>query len=174
MKRNLAITGTCVLWLAAIVIANLTLAKWGPKAIVPNAMILVGLDLILRDRLADWWGTTRWTKMGLLILAGGLLSYWVNRDAKTIAIASMIAFASAEVVEAVIYHGLRKERWLDRAPRAAMVGAAVDSIVFIWIAFGFDWSLSLTQFCAKVAGAVLWAWVIYHLLPPPSTAPERA
>jgi hypothetical protein len=28
-----------------------------------NAFALIGLDLITRDRLADFWGTTRWAKV---------------------------------------------------------------------------------------------------------------
>ena len=171
--RALKIGALIALYLAAIVAANLTLTHWGPSAIIPNAFFLIGLDLITRDRLADFWGTTRWAKMLLLIAAGGALSYWLNADAAKIAVASTVSFAAAELVEAVAYHVLRRQRWAERAPKAALLGAAVDSIVFPTLAFGaFVFSTSFSQFAAKVAGALVWTWVVGRLLPPPSMAPE--
>lgn len=173
--KHLKITGLVALFLAAIVVANLTLTAWGPSAIIPNAFFLIGLDLITRDRLADFWGTTRWAKMIALIATGGLLSYWLNRNAVTIAEASVIAFSAAELCEAVFYHLLRRQRWVERAPKAALVGAAVDSVLFPTIAFGvFAFSTTFAQFAAKLAGALVWTWVVAKLLPPPSAAPEVA
>lgn len=173
--RSLKIAALVALFLAAIVVANLTLTAWGPSAIIPNAFFLIGLDLVTRDRLADFWGTTRWAKMLLLIVAGGALSYWLNADAAMIAKASVIAFAAAELVEALAYHLLRHQRWAERAPKAALFAAAVDSIVFPTLAFGgFVFATSFAQFAAKLAGALVWTWVIGVLMPPPSMAPEAA
>ena len=69
------------LYLAAIVAANVITARFGPTASIYNAFALIGFDLITRDRLADFWGTTRWVKMALLILTGALLSYLATPDA---------------------------------------------------------------------------------------------
>ena len=171
--RALKIGALCAAFLAAIVIANLTLTKWGPVMILPNAFVLIGLDLATRDRLADLWGTRRVGKMALLIALGGLLSWYVNRSALTIAEASAISFAAAEIVNAVAYHLQRHRPWTERAPRAAVFGAAVDSIVFPTLAFGvFSFTTSFGQFCAKLAGALVWAWLIGSLMPPPVVAPE--
>jgi uncharacterized PurR-regulated membrane protein YhhQ (DUF165 family) len=170
--RRIKITVLVAAFLAAIVVANLTLTHWGPSAIIPNAFFLIGLDLVTRDRLADFWGTTRWAKMLLLIGAGGALSYWVNADAAKVAVASMIAFSAAELVEAVAYHLLRRQTWTERAPKAAVIGALVDSIVFPTLAFGaFVFATSFAQFAAKVGGAFVWTIVIAKLMPPPSMAP---
>lgn len=175
MSERLKIAALVLAFLGAIVAANLSLTHWGPSAIVPNAFVLIGLDLVTRDRLADFWGTRRWSRMLLLIAAGGLLSWWVNRSAATIAEASAVSFAAAECCEAVAYHLLRRQRWTDRAPRAATVGAIVDSVVFPTLAFGaFAFGTSLTQFAAKLAGAVVWTWIVGALLQPPATAPESA
>lgn len=161
-------------FLAAIIAANLTLTHFGPGWILPNGFFLIGLDLITRDRLSDFWGTTRWKKMALLIAAGGALSYWLNRHAATIAVASVVAFCAAELVEATVYHILRKQPWRDRAPKAALFGAIVDSIVFPTLAFGvFSFTISFGQFCAKLAGAVFWTWAVVWLMPAPSVAPAR-
>ncbi len=175
MTRRIQIALLIAAYLAAIVTANLALIHWGPSAIIPNAFFLIGLDLVTRDRLADFWGTTRWAKMALLIAAGGVLSYWVNRDAAQIALASTISFAMAEGGEALVYHLLRRSPWGERAPRAALVGAAIDSIVFPTLAFGtFVFATSFAQFAAKLAGAVVWTWVIGRLSQPPTEAPEIA
>jgi uncharacterized PurR-regulated membrane protein YhhQ (DUF165 family) len=110
-----------------------------------------------------------------LIAAGGAISYYVNRHAATIAEASVISFAAAEICEAIAYHVLRRQRWIERAPKAALIGAVVDSVTFPTLAFsGFVFATSFDQFVAKLAGAVVWTWLIARLIPPPSMAPEVA
>jgi hypothetical protein len=173
VMRSLKIAALVAVFLAAIVVANLTLTHWGPSAIIPNAFFLIGLDLVTRDRIADLTGTKRWQFMLPLIAVGGALSYWLNRDAAQIALASVVAFSCAELGEAVFYHFLRKRPWIERAPKAATVGAVIDSLLFITIAFGFSFSTSFAQFAAKVAGAVVWTWAIARFMPPPSMAPAQ-
>src|SRR6516165_388022 len=171
-SRRLQIAGLVAVWLGAIVAANLTLTHWGPGWILPNAFFLIGLDFITRDRLADFWGTTRFAKMAVLIAAGGALSYWLNDDAAKIAVASTISFCAAELVEAVSYHVLRHQQWEDRAPKAALTAAIVDSILFPTLAFGtFVFTVSFGQFCAKLAGATFWTWIVARSITPPTVAP---
>jgi uncharacterized PurR-regulated membrane protein YhhQ (DUF165 family) len=164
MKR-LQIAGLIGMYLAAIVAANLIITRYGPEASIVTAFFFIGLDLCTRDALASWWGTTRWQKMALLILAGSALSYLVNRNAVTIAEASAIAFASSEVAEAVLYHLVRKRPWVERANIAAILGAAIDSVVFVTIAFGFSWQIVTAQSFAKLAGCFVWSLLIVWLLP---------
>ena len=173
MKQAVLVT----VFLAAVVVANLITTHVGAPAIPYVAFGLIGLDLITRDRLSDVWGTTRWPKMLALILVGGAISYWFNRDAATIAVASTIAFLGSEALEAVAYHLMRRLPWSARAPRAAMVGAIADSVLFVTIAFGFNFEVVFLQVCAKVAGAVFWTWVLSVTRPPvvaPEIAPEGA
>jgi hypothetical protein len=156
------------LYLAAIITANLLTARYGPTASVYNAFFLIGLDLITRDRLADFWGTTRWAKMSLLILTGSAVSYLITPDARSIAQASAISFACAETVEALLYHLLRHREWVQRANAAAWLGAAIDSLIFPTLAFGgLIWSTSMGQFTAKTAGALMWSTVIVRVRPAP-------
>lgn len=173
--RPLKIGVLVALFLAAIVAANITLTHqtFGPETLFVNAFALIGLDFITRDRLADFWGTSRWLKMGLLIAAGGALSYWLNADAAKIAVASTVSFAAAEAGEAVVYHLLRRRPWLERAPKAAIVAAVVDSVVFPTMVFGFDFGTSFTQFAVKLGGAAFWALVISRTLVG-SSVPELA
>jgi queuosine precursor transporter len=153
-------------YLAAIVVANLITARYGPAASIYNAFALIGLDLITRDRLADFWGTTRWAKMALLIAAGSALSYLIAQDARSVAEASAISFACAETGEGLVYHLLRHRQWVERANTSAWLGAAIDSLVFPTLAFGgLVWSTSVGQFTAKTAGALLWSALIVHVRP---------
>lgn len=150
------------LYLVAIVAANLTTAHFGVSASYFNAFAFIGLDLVAKDGLQDaWQGRHLVVKMALLVATGSLVSYLLNRNAGTIAVASFVAFAAALSVDAVVYQFLRKKSWLIRSNGSNIPGAAVDSIVFPTIAFGgFAWGVTLLQFACKVAGGVVWSFVI--------------
>ncbi len=167
------------IYLAAIVVANLTVAAFGPSVTIINAFWLIGLDLTVRDRLHDGWEGRglRW-RMAALIGAGGLISYVLNANAGQIAIASTVAFTLAATADGIVYWALgRRTVWndgwpnhgwvapfshLERVNGSNIAGAAVDSILFPLIAFGpFPglWIIVLGQFAAKVGGGFLWSIV---------------
>ena len=80
-------------YLVAIVSANLIIGWLGPKSSPFIAFFLIGLDLSLRDKLHELWhGKQLVLKMGAVILAGGALSYLINRNIANIALGSSIAF----------------------------------------------------------------------------------
>jgi queuosine precursor transporter len=149
-------------YFAAIVGANLSVAHFGPWISPLNSFLLIGLDLALRDRLHDdWRGRGLWPRMGLLIGGAGLVSYLLNPAAGHIAVASVVAFCAAGVVDALLYHCLRHRPYLQRSNGSNVGGAAVDSILFPTIAFGaFLPGIVALQFAAKVGGGALWAWVL--------------
>jgi hypothetical protein len=149
-------------YLAAIVAANLLAAEFGPAITIWNAFFLIGLDLTTRDRLHDRWdGRQLALRMAGLIAAGGLISWVINRDAGPIALASVVAFTLAATCDALVYYRFRERPWLERANASNVVGAAVDSVVFPWLAFGalLPW-VTLGQFLAKVGGGFLWSLVL--------------
>ena len=156
--NRLALIG---LYLAAIVAANLSVERWGVEAAIYNAFFLIGLDLVTRDALHDLWREHLARNMAALIVAGSALSYLVNRDTARIALASCVAFGAASLVDAVVYHLRRDRPWLERVNTSNLGGAAVDSVIFPWIAFGsFTWAVVFGLFCAKVAGGVVWALIL--------------
>lgn len=147
----------CGVYAAAMTIANLLVATFGPAVTPINAFVLIGLDLALRDwlhvRLKTW-------QMGSLIAATGLLTYALNPAAEMIAIASAVAFTGAAVVDWSVFSRLRGS-WLFRANGSNVTGAAVDSMLFPTIAFGALMPhIVLAQFAAKVAGGAVWAYAI--------------
>lgn len=152
-----------IVYLAAIVAANLAVATFGPGSVIWVAFLFVGLDLTLRDALDDQWHG-RPGPMAVLIAAGGVISYAVNRDAGIIAIASTVAFAAAAAADWLVYHILERYPRFSRVMGSNTVSAAVDSLLFPTIAFGaFLPLIVLGQFTAKVAGGAVWYGVLRAL-----------
>lgn len=153
------------MYLVAIVAANLLITHLGPGVAVINAFLFIGLDLTARDRLHDGWhGQGLVWKMALLIGAGSALSYLLNRNTGPIAMASFIAFALAGVADSVSYHALGNRARLLRVNGSNLASAAVDSIVFPALAFGFPlmFGVMAGQFVAKVGGGFMWSLILGH------------
>jgi hypothetical protein len=151
-----------LLYLAAIVVANLTVAALGPAALYVNAFVLIGLDLSCRDRLHDSWRRQGlgW-KMGLLILTGSCLSWLLSPTAGRVASSSLVAFALAATGDALVYQLLHQQTYLVRSNGSNVVGAMVDSLAFPTLAFGeFNVVTSMLQFSAKFLGGFLWSLLL--------------
>lgn len=152
----MALTFAILAYAAAMTLANLSIAYFGPASIPINAFVLIGLDLALRDLLHV--RLTRW-QMALLIVSAGMLTYGFNADAGRIAVASSCAFMLAAIADWLTFSRL-KGSWMYRSNVSNTVGAAVDSLVFPALAGWFDPITVGTMFLAKVAGASLWSWAL--------------
>jgi len=156
-----------ITYLLAIVLANLSVAYWGPISTPFNAFVLVAFDLASRDALHErWerygkWGL--WWRMLCLIGTGGLLSWLLNAGAGRVAIASIIAFVAAGLVDAVVYAGLkaRGKGRVIRANGSNVLSAITDSLVFVGVAFGWPiiWWAALGQILAKICGGAVWTYI---------------
>lgn len=150
------------LYLAGVVLANLSVAAFGPWVSILNAGLFIGLDLTTRDVLHQRWRHHLVLRMAGLIAAGGALSWLLNRDAGRIALASTVAFCAAGVVDSVVFHLLRGRSYLVRVNGSNLPSATVDSVIFPAIAFGgFVWWITLGQLVAKVAGGYLWSRILH-------------
>ena len=149
-----------VIYIAALVVANLLVAWLGPWFSPINAFVLIGLDLSLRDKLHEQWENDRLLlKMGGLIAVASGVSYLLNPAAGSIALASFVAFALAMTADTIVYHYLRDKPWLIRSNGSNVAGAAVDSITFPTIAFGgLMPEIVAIQFLAKVFGGSVWSY----------------
>lgn len=152
-----------LVYLGAIVAANLTTAAFGPSWSIVNSFLLIGLDLSTRDALHDRWrGRMLWPRMLALVLAGGVISFVLGAGA--IAVASSVSFVLASLADAVVYHLIRTRPFLVRANVSNLAGAAVDSVVFPTLAFGGLLPvIVVAQFAAKVAGGLVWSLVLNAL-----------
>jgi hypothetical protein len=163
MKDNFLSVSIFVL---AIVLANISTAYFGPKAIPVNAFLLIGLDLSLRDKLHDRWdGNRLWLKMFTMISLGGYLSFLTCRDSEVIAVASCVAFTASSFGDAITYHIFRTAPYAYRVNISNAVGAAVDSALFPLLAFGsYAPGVVVGQFVAKTLGGGVWSMILPLML----------
>lgn len=151
------------LYLIAIVLANLSVTWFGPSVTIINAFLFIALDLTTRDALHErWHGLNLWRNMALLIFSGSVLSALLNWNATPIAVASFVAFACAGIVDALVYLALGDQARLVKMNGSNLVSAAVDSLIFPALAFGFPlmWSIVIGQFVAKVIGGAVWSVIL--------------
>lgn len=150
-----------IVYLAAIVAANLSIAAFGPAVAPLNAFLLIGLDLSARDRLHEQWRGNVLPRMAALIAAGSLLSWLLNRNAGPIALASFLAFGGAAIADTLVYAALGRSGWLTRANSSNAVSAVVDSLIFVPTAFGaLLWPVIVMQVVAKIIGGFCWSWAL--------------
>lgn len=135
----------------------------GPWVTPINGFIFIGLDITSRDALHDAWHRKGlvW-KMGLLIATGSVLSWLLNRNAGRIALASFVAFAAASIVDALVYHVLRRRSRFERVNWSNLASGTVDSVIFPALAFGWPPNMEIVygMSTAKVAGGLFWSLVL--------------
>lgn len=114
--------------------ANWAIEQFGfvtvfPGIMAPAAVFFAGAAFTLRDLLHE-----RSPKLVVAaILAGAACSYFI---APAFALASATAFLLSEAADFGIYTPLRKKHWLPAVAASNAVGLVVDSVLFLWLAFG--------------------------------------
>ena len=124
----------------------------------PSGVLMVGAALVLRDQVQEHLGT-RWSLVGILF--GAILSYLLADP--FIALASIVAFGISELVDFAAYTYLRKRGRALAVAVSGLVGAIMDSIAFLYIAFG---SLAYVegQIFGKLVVSLLAAIVIKYAI----------
>jgi len=151
-----------IVYILAIIAANMLVYKFGPSVTAINAFFLIGLDLSLRDQIHESIGNDFVKiKMALIVASAGILSYAINPGSGVIAIASCAAFVLSGVADSVVYQINASKKFIFKSNYSNIAGAAVDSVVFPIIAFGSVMPMvTAEQFVAKVAGGALFSIVI--------------
>lgn len=98
--------------------------------VAPAGVYFAGLAFGLRDVVHDALGRRA---VFACIAAGGLVSVGVS---PVFAFASATAFVVSELADLAVYEPLRERRWAVAAFASNIVGAVVDSALFLWLAFG--------------------------------------
>lgn len=136
--------------------------------LAPAGVYFAGLSFGLRDALHEVAGKAwRWWVFSAIAL-GCLLAYHLGDAFQiptghvSLALASAIAFGLSESADLLIYAPLRERHWPRAVVASNIVGALVDSAVFLWLAFG-----SLNFFWGQVGGktlmvlpAILLVWLV--------------
>jgi queuosine precursor transporter len=102
-----------------------------PGLMAPSGVLMIGAALVLRDAVQQLLGI-RWAFFA--IACGVLLSVLVAPPA--LVIASATAFAIAELLDLSVYTPLRRRNLSLAVLASGVVGAAADSAIFLWLAFG--------------------------------------
>ncbi len=123
-----------------------------PGILAPSGVLMIGLALILRDLVQRRLGK-RWTLGAILV--GAALSGLVAPGA--LVIASATAFLLSELADFAVYTPLAKRRLILAVVASSVVGLIIDSIAFLYLAFG-----SLDFLLGQVIGK---GWMVLFAIP---------
>jgi queuosine precursor transporter len=111
----------------------------------PSGVLLVGLALVLRDLVQRRLGLA-WAFGAILI--GGAISGLIAP--KALVIASVTAFLLSELADLMVFTPLQKRGLVVAATVSSIVGLAIDSLIFLYLAFG-----SLDFIAGQIVGKAL-------------------
>lgn len=156
--RRLTILAASIGFVTTVYFANWLVNRYGPirvwptELLAPAGVYVVGLAFLLRDTCQRLGG--QWLALGLIAVGTGLTFLFV--DAR-LAEASAAAFAASEIIGLAIFLTFGGNSGGPVILGAAVVAAsaaaaAVDSVLFLWIAFGRD---GLTFFEGQMVAKVM-------------------
>lgn len=126
-----------------------------PGMMAPSGVLLIGAALALRDALQEAAGRT-WVLA--CVVTGAAVSLAVSPPA--LALASAAAFLLSELADWAVYDRLRRRALWGAVLASGLVGAALDSLLFSYLAFGaVKWApgLIVAKLYASAALAAWWA-----------------
>lgn len=123
-----------------------------PGVMAPSGVMMIGIALVLRDVVQRLMGGA-WA-LGA-ILAGAFLSFLVAPP--SLVIASGLAFLISELADFAVYTPLQRRGLLRAVIASSSVGLVVDSVVFLYIAFG-----NMDYLAGQVIGK---AWALLFAYP---------
>lgn len=123
-----------------------------PGILAPSGVLMVGAALVLRDLVQRRLGI----EFGLgAIVAGAAISAGIAPP--SLVLASATAFLLSELADFAVYTPLARRRLVLAVVASSAVGLVVDSIVFLWLAFG-----SLEFLLGQIIGK---AWMVLVAVP---------
>jgi uncharacterized PurR-regulated membrane protein YhhQ (DUF165 family) len=102
-----------------------------PGLMAPSGVMMIGFALVLRDLVQRRLGVG--VSAGA-ILVGSAISALLAPPA--LVIASATAFFLSELADLAVYTPLARRRLVAAVVASSLCGLVVDSIVFLWLAFG--------------------------------------
>jgi uncharacterized PurR-regulated membrane protein YhhQ (DUF165 family) len=149
-----------LLYLAALVSANLAITEFREIAFYLVGFLLIPLDMILRDILHERWRDNNITlRMGGLIVLGGFITWLFNHETLQVAIASVSAFATSMTVNALVYQGMLNFTRFTRMNTSNLFASIADSAVFCLLFFGWDPMIVVVQSLIKFSGGFLFTLI---------------
>jgi uncharacterized PurR-regulated membrane protein YhhQ (DUF165 family) len=123
-----------------------------PNLLAPSGVVMIGIALVLRDLVQRRLGVG---VAAIAILAGAAISAFLAPPA--LVIASALAFLLSELADLAVYTPLARRGLVAAVVASSLVGLVVDSVVFLWLAFG-----SLDFLAGQIVGK---AWMVLLSIP---------
>jgi queuosine precursor transporter len=142
MNTGKLFAALAVAYVGLVVVANWLASKWVigvpfTNLVAPAGFLAIGAVLVIRDWLQQLRGLGY--AIPLMLVAGaasyaaGFVFGWTSLQ--TIAVASVVAFLVSETVEAVLFTPIRNRSLTAGVALSATVANAIDSALFIWLAW---------------------------------------
>ena len=123
-----------------------------PGLMAPSGVLMIGIALVLRDLVQRRLGV----EFGIAaIVAGAAIS--AGLAPRSLVIASAAAFLLSEFADFAVYTPLARRRLVLAVVASSILGLVVDSIVFLWLAFG-----SLDFLVGQIVGKL---WMVLLAIP---------
>lgn len=123
-----------------------------PNLMAPSGVLMVGAALVLRDLVQRRLGLG--AAVAAILIGAGISGLIAPLSLVT---ASATAYLLSEFADLAVYTPLQERRFVSAVIASSVVGLIVDSIVFLWLAFG-----SLEFLAGQVVGK---AWMVLLSLP---------
>jgi uncharacterized PurR-regulated membrane protein YhhQ (DUF165 family) len=123
-----------------------------PQLMAPSGVLMIGAALVLRDLVQRRLGV----EFGIAaIVCGAAIS--AGLAPPSLVIASASAFILSEFADFAVYTPLARRRLVLAVLASSLIGLVVDSIVFLWLAFG-----SLDFLAGQIVGKL---WMVLLATP---------
>ncbi|HET7910616.1 MAG TPA: VUT family protein, partial [Pseudolabrys sp.] len=123
-----------------------------PGVMAPSGVLMVGAALVLRDLVQRRLGV----EFGIgAIIAGAAIS--AGLAPRSLVLASATAFLLSEFADFAVYTPLARRRLVAAVIASSIAGLVVDSMVFLWLAFG-----SLDFLTGQILGKL---WMVLLAIP---------
>jgi uncharacterized PurR-regulated membrane protein YhhQ (DUF165 family) len=151
------------LYLLAFVLSNFIVLCFGAKGLIFTALFLIPFDFVMRCMFHETWkGKELILKLGALVFTASVLTFLINRDTLSIAIASSVGFILAQLFAGVFYQFFINRSYFIKVNGSDAIGILVDSLVFQLIAFSVILpEITISQFILKIIGGLFWYWIIF-------------
>jgi uncharacterized PurR-regulated membrane protein YhhQ (DUF165 family) len=158
-----AVAAPIAVFVATVVLANWLTTEFG---FVPVGFGLVatagtyaaGFALVARDFIHE---TSGLKGVWFAIAIGTALSFLLADP--FIAAASGVAFAVSELADTAVYTPLRRKHWRTAVVGSSLVGAVVDTALFLSIAFGWA-AVTAESMGGQLVAKVLWVAIPVALI----------
>jgi hypothetical protein len=116
-----------------------------PGLLAPSGVLMIGAALVLRDLVQRRLGVAM--SVAAILIGAGVSGLFAPLP---LVLASVAAFLLSELADLAVYTPLARRRLMTAVLLSGLVGLVVDSIVFLWLAFG-----SLNFLSGQVVGKAL-------------------